>query len=126
MLKEIAPSAGGVNPLRSEIAIGNPCCRFVVDLREQRFDPCRRAVGNRQRLAALAGPETCKECFANRTEVDDVLRLRLARAARRPAEYARRTNAEEEDAVVGCIAGQIDLLHLANRRQSRHAESVAT
>ena len=93
----------------------------VLDLLEQRRQPVRRRRPRRHRLAQQARAVAAMERFLDRRRELDVLRLRLARVARRPAENPRRPHAGVEESFEGLVALDERAIHLGGRRQRHHA-----
>ena len=124
VLEEITPRPCRVDAHAAQVRGADARRRIGLESLEQPPHPGRGPAVRVERPATLAGPVTREHRLAVGREELDVLRPRLARRARGPAEDARRLHAGEEHAVVARVPAQEGAAHLTLGRQVLHGGNV--
>ena len=73
MLEKVPPGPCRIDALSPQVAVPQPCCRGLIDLREEALHPIGRATLNRERPTAFAGPIAREQRLSDRWIVLDVL-----------------------------------------------------
>jgi 3-hydroxy-D-aspartate aldolase len=115
---EPASHAAGVEVASQEVTIAPAPAGIGFHVRQQPTQPVRRIPCRLKRPAAQAEPEAGEERVPGGSIELDVLGSRLARAARRPAEDARRSDGRDEDPLERWVAFHESSVHLGGCRQA--------
>ena len=119
---EVPSNAGRIDRFRAQVAVADTHIRRALDLRKKIAHPNVGLIAVRRRPAHFARPIPRAEGVGRACEELDILALRLAGRAGRPAEDACGFHRDHEDARVGCVARQERFVHLffGWERSDRH------